>query len=383
MGCSKFGERWDCGVADLAIESTQEAYYDSGLEPKDIEAVFVGQMYGPVGGLAGSQVIDALKFNDIPVVRNENWCTSGHIALFSAIMAVASGAYDVVMALGVEKLKDTGFPGLGTGRGMNPVYEARRTAPGSFALIGTRYFEQYGLTYEEGKEAISKIAVKNHRNGALSPKAHFQKEITLEQALNAPMIASPLGLYDCCGNSDGSACAIITRSDTARKLRDDPIYIKGFGMAMDAVLPHNRPGFDWTSFNSLKTSAAKAYKMAGIKNPREEIDIAEVHDCFSITELLTYEDLGFSPRGKAKIDIDNGFFEREGGLPVNVDGGLKCFGHPVGASGLRMTYEIYKQLQYRVDNPKRQINNVHRALSHTFGGPPQLSCVLIAGNEKG
>jgi acetyl-CoA C-acetyltransferase len=336
-----------------------------------------------VGGLAGAQVIDALKFRNIPVIRNENWCCAGHVALISAIMAVASGAYDTVMALGVEKLKDTGSPGLGVGRGMNPVYEARRTAPGSFALIGTRYFEQYGLTPEQGKEAIAKIAVKNHRNGMLAPKAHFHKEVTLEEVINAPIIASPLGLFDCCGNSDGSACAIITRADRAKAMRPDPIYVKGFGISMDPVLPHSRPGFSWTSFDALKTSSRKAYEMAGIKNPRDEIDIAEVHDCFTITEMVIYEDFGFSPRGKAKEDIDAGFFEREGGLPVNVDGGLKCFGHPVGASGLRMTYEIYKQLQYKVDNPARQIKNVARGLSHTFGGPPQLSCVLVAGNEKG
>lgn len=383
MGCSKFGERWDCGVSDLVIESAYEAYADAGVGPKDIQAVFVGQMYAPVGGLAGAQVIDALKLKNIPVIRNENWCCAGHVALISAIMAVASGAYDVVMAIGVEKLKDTGFPGLGAGRGMNPVYEARRTAPGSFSLIATRYFEQYGLTLEEGKQTIGKIAVKNHKNGMLAPKAHFHKEITLEEVMKAPIIASPLGLFDCCGNSDGSACAIITRADTARKLRQDPIYVKGFGMSMDTVLPHSRPGFSWTSFDALKTSSTKAYEMAGIKNPRTEIDVAEVHDCFTITEMLIYEDFGFSARGKAKEDIDAGFFELNGGLPVNVDGGLKCFGHPVGASGLRMTYEIYKQLQYKVDNPQRQVKDVSRGLSHTFGGGPQLSCVFIAGNERG
>ena len=383
MGCSKFGERWDCSVSDLVIESAYEAYEDAGVGPQDIQAVFVGQMYAPVGGLAGAQVIDALKLKDIPVIRNENWCCAGHVALISAIMAVASGAYDVVMAIGVEKLKDTGFPGLGAGRGMNPVYEARRTAPGSFSLIATRYFEQYGLTLAEGKQTIGKIAVKNHKNGMLAPKAHFHKEITLEEVMKAPIIASPLGLFDCCGNSDGSACAIITRADTARKLRQDPVYVKGFGMSMDTVLPHSRPGFSWTSFDALKTSSAKAYGMAGIKNPRTEIDVAEVHDCFTITEMLIYEDFGFSARGKAKEDIDAGFFELNGGLPVNVDGGLKCFGHPVGASGLRMTYEIYKQLQYKVDNPQRQVKNVSRGLSHTFGGGPQLSCVFIAGNERG
>jgi acetyl-CoA C-acetyltransferase len=287
------------------------------------------------------------------------------------------------MAIGVEKLKDTGGPGLGTGRTLHPVSNARRSAPGSFACIGTRYFEENGLSYAEGKELLAKIAVKNHRNGMLAPKAHFHKEITIEEVVNAPIIAWPLGLYDCCGNSDGSACAIIASAETARKLRDDPIYVKGIGMSCDSMYPHSRPGFGFTSFDSLKTSSRKAYEMAGIKNPRQELDIAEVHDCFSITELVIYEDFGFSPAGGARKDVENGFFEREGGLPVNVDGGLKCFGHPVGASGLRMTYEIYKQLQYKVDNPLRQINNVHRGLSHTFGGFPQFSCVFVAGNELG
>lgn len=383
MGCSKFGERWDCGVADLAIESAYEAYADAGVGPKDIQAVFVGQMYAPVGGLAASQVVDALKLDGIPLIRNENYCTAGHIALIEACTAVASGAYDVVMALGVEKLKDTGFPGLGAGRGMSPVVEARRTAPGSFALIATRYFEEYGLGYDEGRRTIGKIAVKNHRNGMLAPKAHFHKELTLDEVLSAPIVATPLGLFDCCGNSDGSACAIVTRADTARAMRDDPVYVKGFGVAMDAVLPHARPDFGWTSFNALRRSSAAAYAMAGITDPRKELDLAEVHDCFTITEMLIYEDFGFSRRGKARTDIDDGVFELTGELPVNVDGGLKCFGHPVGASGLRMTYEIYKQLQHKVDNPKRQIKNAARALSHTFGGGPQLSAVLIAGNEKG
>ncbi len=383
MGCSKFGERWDCGSADLAIEAAYEAYKDAGVGPEDIEACYVSQMYAPVNGISGSTAADALKLKNIPVIRNENWCASGHIALIEAILAVASGAYDVVMALGVEKLKDTGYPGLGAGRGMSPVYEARRTAPGSFSLIATRYFHEYGLTAEEGKETIAKIAVKNHYNGSLTPRAHFKKVVTLEEVINAPIISHPLGLYDCCGNSDGSACAIVTRADLAKKFRDDPIYVKGFGVSMDSVMPHARPGFSWTSFNALKNSSAKAYEMAGIKNPREEIDVAEVHDCFTITELAIYEDFGFSPRGRAKEDIDSGFFELGGGLPVNVDGGLKCFGHPVGASGIRMTYEIYKQLQEKVDVPQRQVKNARMGLSNTFGGPPQLSAVLILGNDKG
>jgi len=383
MGCTKFGERWDASLEDLAIESAYEAYEDAGVGPEDIQACWVGQCSAPVIGVGGSVIAEALKLRDIPIIRNENWCTTGHIAFIEASIAVASGLYDTVMAIGVEKLKDTGYPGLGIGRGMSPVLEARRTAPGSFGLIAKRYFKTYGLSNEEGKRLIGKIAVKNHDNGSLCPKAHFNNKVTLEQVVNAPIVAWPLGLFDCCGNSDGSACAIITRADRAKKFRSDPVYLKGVGIAMDSLLPHLRPGFDWMNFGALINSSRKAYEMAGIKNPREELDVAEVHDCFTITELAIYENFGFSSRGSAKEDIDSGFFERGGGLPVNVDGGLKCFGHPVGASGLRMTYEIYKQLQGKVDLPERQVKNPRLGLSHTFGGPPQISAVAIFGNERG
>ncbi len=381
MGCSKFGERWDCGIPDLMIEAAFEAFEDAGIGPKDVEMCFFANTNAP-NNCSGTPVADTLKMHGIAILRNENFCTSGHIAIIEACLAVASGVCNVAMAIGVEKLKDTGFGGLGTGRGLSTVREARRTAPGSFALGATRYFEKYGLSYEEGRQLLAKIAVKNHANGMLAPRAHFHKEITVEDCLKAEIIATPLGLYDCCGNSDGAACAIITRADMAKSFRDDPIYVKGFGIATDSILPHYRPGFDWTSFEALRASSSRAYEMAGIKNPRAEIDLAEVHDCFTITEMLIYEDFGFSPRGKAKEDIEAGFFTRTGGLPVNVDGGLKCFGHPVGASGIRMTYELYKQLQHRVDNPKRQLEDVHIGLSHTFGGPPQISAVLIVGNEK-
>lgn len=383
MGCSKFGERWDMGTEDLAIEAAYEAYEDAGIGKGDIEACWLSTVMAPLIGVSGTIAADSLKLGNIPIIRNENWCTSGHIALLEACMGVASGAYDMVMAIGVEKLKDTGYPGLGTGRGMHPVYEARRTSPGSFALIAQRYFRTYGLSDQEGKETLAKIEVKNHDNGSLCPKAHFQNRITVEKALNAPIIAWPLGLFDCCGNSDGAACAIITSAAKAKEFRSDPIYLKGFGISTDAVMPHFRPGFSWVSFDALITSSQKAYGMAGIKNPREELDIAEVHDCFSITELLIYEDFGFSPRGKAKEDVDAGFFTRAGGLPVNTDGGLKCFGHPIGASGLRMTYEVYKQLQGKAERPERQIKNPRLGLTHTFGGPPQISAVAIFGNEKG
>jgi acetyl-CoA C-acetyltransferase len=383
MGCTRFGERWDKGAEDLVIEAAQEAFEDAGIAKQQIEACYFSTVMASLIGVSGSIAADALKLKDIPVIRNENWCTSAHIALIEACMAVASGAYDVVMALGVEKLKDTGYPGLGTGRGMHPVYEARRTSPGSFGLIAQRYFKACGLTEEQGRETLAKIEVKNHDNGSLCPKAHFQNKITVEKVLNAPIIAWPLGIFDCCGNSDGAACAIVTSAERAKDFRQDPIYLKGFGIATDPMLPHFRPDFSWTSFPSLVTSSRKAYEMAGIKDPRKELDLAEVHDCFSITELVIYEDFGFSPRGRAKEDVDSGFFRLDGGLPVNVDGGLKCFGHPVGASGLRMTYEVYKQLQGKAELPERQLEKPRLGLAHTFGGPPQISAVAIFGNEKG
>ncbi len=383
MGCTRFGELWNKGMEDLAVEAAYEAYDDAGISKENIEACWYSQVMAPVIGVSGTVAADSLKLGNIPIIRNENWCTSGHIALIEACLAVASGAYDIVMALGVEKLKDTGFPGLGTGRGMHPVYEARRTSPGSFGLIAQRYFKTYGLDDRQGREVLARIEVKNHDNGSLCPKAHFRNKITVEKVLNAPIIAYPLGLFDCCGNSDGAACAIVTSAERAKEFRSDPIYLKGFGVATDSVMPHFRPGFSWTSFDSLVTSSHKAYEMAGIRNPREELDVAEVHDCFSITELLIYEDFDLSPRGKAKEDVESGFFTREGKLPVNIDGGLKCFGHPIGASGLRMTYEIYKQLQGKAELPERQVKNPRLGLAHTFGGPPQISAVAIFGNEKG
>jgi len=383
MGCSKFGERWEASLDDLAIEAAYEAYEDAGIEPKDIQAAWFGTVTQPIIGIGATVLSTALKLHGIPITRVEDWCITGHDALREACFAIAGGMYDVVLALGVEKLKDTGFPGLGSGRGYDPVLEARRTAPGAFGMIAPRYFYTHNLSPEEGKRTIGKIAVKNHYNGSMCPKAHFRNKITLEQVLNAPIIAWPLGLFDCCGNSDGAAAAILVPAKDAKKYRDDPIYIKGISTGFASMLPFDRPGFDWLHFEEVITSAERAYKQAGITNPREQIDVAVIHDCFTSTEMLLYENLSFSPEGKAKEDIDSGFFELTGGLPVNTDGGLKCFGHPVGASGLRMTYEVYKQLQGKAQLPERQLKDVRLGISQTFGGPPQVAAVAVLGKEPG
>lgn len=383
MGCTKFGERWNAGLNDLAIEAAYEAFEDAGVGPEAIQACWLGQGVGAYIGSSGTVPAEALKLRDIPIARNENWCCTGTEAVRSAALGVASGLYDIVLVLGVEKLKDTGFGGLGTGRGMSPVYEARRSSPGSFAMIATRYFHEYGIDPEEGKKILARIAVKNHHNGSMHPKAHFHNEITIEQALKAPIVAWPLGLFDCCGNSDGGSAMILCRADMAKQFRPDPVYIKGLGLALDSGLPQFRPGFGWTSFPSMVKSAQQAYQQAGITDPRTQLDIAEVHDCFTCTEMAIYEDLGFSARGKAPEDIMSGFFDLDGGLPVNTDGGLKCFGHPVAASGLRMVYEVYKQMQGKAQSPQRQLKDVRFGLTQNFGGPPSLSAVAVFGRDLG
>ncbi|MBN2098914.1 MAG: acetyl-CoA acetyltransferase, partial [Dehalococcoidia bacterium] len=249
------------------------------------------------------------------------------------------------------------------------------TPPGGFALMGTRYFAKYGLSPQDGKRALASITVKSHKNGAKNPKAHLRREVTVEEVMNAPIIAWPLGLFDCCGVSDGSAAAIVARADLAKRLRKDPIYVKSLQIAASSGEEMAYTDYDLTHVECGVHASQRAYKEAGIKNPREEISMMEVHDCFSITELVTYEDLGISPRGKAKDDVLNGFFDLDGKLPCQPDGGLKCFGHPIGASGLRMMYEMYKQLQGKAG--PRQIKDPKIGLTHNMGGIPSVNVVSV------
>jgi acetyl-CoA C-acetyltransferase len=320
-----------------------------------------------------------LKLPFLPVTRTENFCASGSEALRGACYAVAAGAYDIALALGVEKLKDTGYGGLPGGQNlMGTRYRLigpNMTAPGSFAMMATRYFAQYGLSPEEGKNMLAKVSAKSHHNGALNEKAHLRREVTVEQIRNAPIIAWPLGLFDCCGVSDGSAAAIVTRADMANKFRSDPVYVKALQIAVSSGEEMMYSGWDGAHVETTTRAAARAYEEAGIKNPREEISMAEVHDCFSITEAVTMEDLQFSPRGKVREDIDAGRFNLDGEQPIQPDGGLKCFGHPIGASGLRMMYEMYKQLQGKAG--ERQIKNPKFAVTHNLGGFPAQNVISM------
>jgi acetyl-CoA C-acetyltransferase len=373
MGCTKFGERWDADVEDLLVEAGFEAYEDAGIDPKDIQAGWIGTQGS---GYSGQILAHALKLEYIPITRVENFCATGTDAFRNACYAVAAGIYDIAIAAGVEKLKDVPYTGLAIGLPKGSFVQPWLAPPVQFALAATRYFHHYGLSYEEGKRALARIAVKNHRHGAMNPKAHFQREITLEQALNAPMIAWPLGLFDCCGVSDGAACAIITRPEIAKNFRDDYILVKGLGLAVAGRQGQLQDDYDFIHFPENVNAARMAYTEAGIKEPLKEIDHAIVHDCFTITELIIYEDLGFCPRGKGKEYVESGVFDLDGELAVNTDGGLKCFGHPIGASGLRMIYEVYKQLQGKAG--KRQRQNPTLGLTHNIGGLPGSFSVAIA-----
>ena len=385
MGCTTFGERWDMGGSELLVEAFKEAIADAGVDPqKDIQAAWYGHCQGEVGlGGSGIPCARALRLPYIPVTRVENMCATGSEALRGACYAVAAGAYDICLAIGVEKLKDTGFGGLpmsgGAPRGQ--LVMPNISAPGSFALLATRYFAKYGLSPEEGKTMLAKVSAKSHFNGSLNPKAHLRRAVTVEQIMSAPIIAWPLGLFDCCGVSDGSAAAIVTTAELAKKFRQDPVFVKALQICVTSGEELEYTEWDGTYFATTTRAAVKAYEEAGIKNPREEISMAEVHDCFSITEAVTMEDLQFSPRGKVKEDIDAGRFDLNGPQPVQPDGGLKSFGHPIGASGLRMMYEMYKQLQGRAQLPERQLKNPKFGLTHNLGGFPSanVNSLFIVG----
>ena len=373
MGCTKFGELWDKSAADLIVDAGYEAFEDAGIEPKDVDAAWFG-CWQEVSGMAGIGMA-ALRLQYKPITRVENMCATGTDALRNAAYAVASGAIDIGLALGVEKLKDMGFAGLVSQPppGTAGVVGVGGTAPGVFAMLATRYFGCYNIPPDDGKRMLAHVSMKSHHNGNMNPKAHFHREVTIEQVMSAPIIAWPLGLFDCCGVSDGSSAAIVVRAEDAKKFRPDPVYIKAVQMCVGPAEGMVKTEYDFTHVEETYRAGLAAYAEAGIKNPREEIDMAEVHDCFSINESLVMEDLQFSKRGNVKEDIESGFFDLDGGLPVQPDGGLKCFGHPVGASGLRMIYEMYLQLQGKAG--PRQLKNPKLGLTQNLGGMPS-GCVI-------
>ncbi len=383
MGCTRFGERWDMGAEELMVEAFEECLADAGIEKQAIEAAWLGICFeeGSVGKSA-LPLSTTLRLPFIPVTRVENYCATGTEAFRGACYAVASGAYDICLALGVEKLKDTGYGGLPSFTGSNAGSLAWQwfpnlTAPGAFAQLAGAYAAKHRIKDGDLKRAMAHVSAKSHANGVLNPKAHLRKAVTEEQVMAAPIIAHPLGLFDCCGVSDGAACAVVTTPEIAKQMgRGEIVSVKALQLALSSGEEMGYDDWDGDHFKTTRICSQKAYDEAGITHPREEVSMMEVHDCFSITELVTMEDLHISEPGRAVRDIMDGVFDRDGAVPCQIDGGLKCFGHPIGASGLRMIYEMYLQLLGRAG--ERQIENPRFGLTHNLGGFPAMNVCSIA-----
>ena len=380
MGCSRFGERWDCSAEDLLVEAFEEATRDAGIDRDDIDAAWFGLCMEEQNlGKSGLSLSHSLRLPNIPVTRVENLCATGSEALRGAAYAVASGAADIALAIGVEKLKDTGYGGLperakGT---FNELWQPSATAPGSFAQLASAYSARHDVPMEKLKQAMAHISWKSHENGVKNPKAHLRRRLSKEAITKAPMIAYPLGLFDCCGVSDGAACAIVTTPEIAKKLGrgNSQIAIKAAQVAVSNGMEMAHGSWDGSYAHTTRIAAERAYREAGIEDPVAELDMVEVHDCFSITELVTMEDLGLSRPGQGWQDVLAGKFDADGDVPCNIDGGLKCFGHPIGASGLRMVYEAYLQLNGRAAD--RQLEQPRLALTHNLGGFPNSNICSI------
>ena len=380
MGCSKFGERWESSSSELMVEAFEECMQDAGIERNQIEAAWFGAGIDAFNvGASAMPLAIALRLNYIPVTKVENMCATGTEAFRGAVYAVASGACDIALALGVEKLKDTGYGGLPQrSRGLeNDMYWPNLSAPGAFAQLAAGYRAKHHHNKEDLKRAMAHVSVKSHANGAKNPKAHLRREITSEQAVSAPYIAEPIGLYDCCGVSDGSACAIVTTPELAKSLgKENLVSVKALQLSVSNGTESSHESWDGSYLKTTRIASQRAYDEAGVHKPKNEITMSEVHDCFSITELVTMEDLQLAEEGKGVRDVLNGNFDADGKTPCQIDGGLKCFGHPIGASGLRMIYENYLQLNGRAG--ARQLSNPKLGLNHNLGGFPHQNICSIS-----
>lgn len=379
MGCSRFGERWDVGQDELMVEAYSEALNNAGITPEAIDAAWYSSHYDDIGaGKSGIPMSLALRLPGIGVTRVENFCAGGTEAFRGAVYAVASGAADIALAMGVEKLKDTGFAGLPTAsRGtLVPMYMPTHTNPGNFAQLAKAYAARHGIALHDLKRAMAHTSMKSHHNALAHPNAHLRKAITIEQALNAPLVADPLGLFDCCPVSDGAACALVTTPEIARSLgQTDPVLVKAIQLATSNGWELQSQDWDASYMKTARLASQRAYKEAGIQDPRAQISFTELHDCFSITELVSLEDIGLADEGTAWKRMLDGAFDRDGTIPCQVDGGLKCFGHPVGASGLRMLYEAWLQLSGKAAD--RQLGSPSMALTHNLGGSPAQNVCSI------
>ncbi len=378
-GTIKFGENFHESLTDMVYKAVNLALRDAGVERTKLQAAWFGcyepMLYGFEGN-SGTFVADPLNLFPIPVTRVTAYCATGIEAVRNAALAVASGEYDLVLAVGAEKMREVPSRGSLVAQAVtrgHPVLAKGLTAPGMFALLATRYMKEYGAT----EEALAAVAMKNHYHGSLNPKAHFQKEITLEQYQRAPKVAEPLGLFDCCPTTDGAAACVLTRAELAPKFTDRYVILRGIAYAVTAGYWNTQfdPSWSFTSFRSTREAAGAAYKMASVTDPAKEIDVAECHDCFTITELINYEDLGFAKPGEGWKFATGGVTKLGGDLPVNTSGGLKSCGHPIGASGVRMINHIVDQLLGRAG--KMQVKGAKMGLAHNLGGPGAVAAVAV------
>ena len=382
MGCTNFVEHWDLGLDDLVIEASNQCYSSAGVAKNDVDAYWLGTAQG---GMSGITLSRPLQLDNKPVTRVENFCATGSEALRQAAYAVASGAYDLAMAVGVEKTKDSGFQGLNAAPPPNDGTGRTLTAAAMFSMVAPAYAKKFGVDPDELREAIAHVAWKNHYNGARNSRAQFRKEVSMDTIKKSPKVAGDLGVFDCAGVADGAAAAIVCRAEDAHKYTDKPLYVKALSFVAGNGSGLTNPEYDYTTFPEIAACAVDAYAQAGITNPSNQIALAEVHDCFTITELVLMEDLQFSPRGTAWKDVLDGRFDLHGQLPVNPDGGLKSFGHPVGASGLRMMFEAWLQLRHEAGDERQITTDRSLALTHNLGGYPgeMVSFISILGTELG
>ncbi|HET6775875.1 MAG TPA: acetyl-CoA acetyltransferase [Acidimicrobiales bacterium] len=384
MGCTRFAEHWDKGVDDLLVDATGEslASVGEGLGHADVDAYWIGTAQS---GMSGMVLAKPLQLEGKPVTRVENMCATGSEALRQAAYAVASGAYDVAMAVGVEKVKDSGYQGLNAFPVPTDGTNRTLTAAAMFSMVAPAYARRYGVDPGELRRALARIASKNHHNGARNERAQFRREMSVEAICAMPSVAGDLSVFDCAGVADGAAAAVVVRAEDAHRYTDAPLYVKALSLVAGNGSGLTDPGYDYTTFPEVARSAADAYAQAGVTDPRSELAMAEVHDCFTPTELVLMEDLGFAARGSAWREVLDGAFDLDGDLPVNPDGGLKSFGHPVGASGLRMLFEAWLQLRGEAPDDRRiaTADDRHLALTHNLGGYPgeMVSFVSIVGTR--
>jgi acetyl-CoA C-acetyltransferase len=382
MGCTAFGERWDKGFDDLVVDAAQDTFASAGMTKHDVDAFWIGTAQG---GMSGITLARPLQLVSKPVTRVENYCASGSEALRGAAYAVASGAYDVAMAVGAEKVKDSGYQGLNAAGPPGDGTARTLTAAAMFSMVAPAYARKYGVADDQMTDVLATIAAKNHHNGARNPRAQFRREVSKETICASPRVAGGLGVYDCAGVADGAAAAIVVRASDALRYTDKPLYIKALSFAAGSGSGLIDPTYDYTHFPECEAAAADAYRQAGITDPRRQLAMAEVHDCFTPTELVLMEDLGFAERGTAWKEVLAGTFALDGEFPVNPDGGLKSFGHPVGASGLRMVFECWLQLRGEATEGRQLRTDRTLALTHNLGGYPgeMVSFVSILGSNPG